>query len=171
MGKRPYKIRKYTPKVPTCWQQADNIHVGGPPFEVRLDQAMEEDNNNVAFQPPDHESLADSEEISATSKSMSSPDPPRSCASSICSSTSNESDSAPPVPYLAPTDDTQHDHHLLYNIMETDHNNDLPPPETQFVHSPNESRFIPGPGLCLGIELFNMCSHAKVPLGFYDQVL
>lgn len=172
MGKRPYKIRKYTPKVPTCWQQADNIHVGGQTFEGQLDQAMEEDNNNVAFQP-DHESLVDSEEISATSKSMSSPhDPPRSCASSICSSTSNESDSAPPKPYLAPTtDDTEHDHDLYDIMVETDHDYDLPPPETQFVHSPNESGFIPGPGLCLGIELLNMCSHAKVPLGFYDQVL
>ena len=124
-----------------------------------------EENNDVTFQHDD-ESIVDSEEVSSTSRSISSR---VSSASSASSSTSNQSDFAAPMePYLDPTDLSLT---LPYHIVADHEEEDLTPPETQFVQSPNESGFVPGASLCLVIELLNMCTHAKVPLEFYNQVL
>ena len=45
------------------------------------------------------------------------------------------------------------------------------PLETLFLPAPNECGYVPSASLCLGVELLNMCMHAKVPLDFYERVL
>jgi Plavaka transposase len=45
------------------------------------------------------------------------------------------------------------------------------PVSEMFLPAQNECGFIPSDSLCLGVELLNMCMHAKVPLDFYERVL
>ena len=102
--------------------------------------------------------------------------------SSVTSSTTSNSSSADcstPDPYRAlPNPPCHLDHFYSFHKMVDDEEDTNKEEDTNqipvdflFPPSQNDSGFVPGPSLCLGIELLNLCSHAKVHLDFYEQVL
>ena len=164
MGRRPYKICKNNPTVPTCWQPGENIDTQNHRItECPLDP-LQESIDHSDF-PLDNEVESDHLSSGSGTSTMSLDD-----QSSVTSSTTSNSSSAncsTPDPYgvlLNPHCHLDLDHFYSFHDTvemvdeEEDPNKDKATNNFLFPPSQNDSGFVPGPSLCLWIELLNLCS-------------
>ncbi len=186
MGRRPYKIRKNNPTVPTCWRSGENLHSQNIVITERLLDPVDESVDHADF-PLDNDIESDHISSGSGTRSMSLDD--QGSVTSSTTTTSNSSSSGDcngttQDPYRAlPNPHCPLDHCFSFHDMvetvdddeeeDTNQEEDANPIHVDLIPPPslNDNGFISGPSLRLGIELLNLCSHAKVPLDFYEQVL
>jgi len=162
MVKRKFTTEaKNTSKLPECWQEHESSTICIPdittgPEPVPLDDNVEQEDDSLI-------SADDCSSLPSASGSSS--------TSTTSSGDTGQSSQPPPTPYF----DGYYAKDPNSNLPEV---NGLPqedfgeiPIEILFPQAENECGFIPSDSLCLGVELLNMCMHAKVPLDFYERVL
>jgi hypothetical protein len=162
---RARNLAKNEPRMPVCW---DLCHLVGVPPSIPTPPHPDVNEEEVT---PTHLNPAFEQELSC---GPTIPLMDQSTSSSIStSSTSPDHNSEEDTPPSNPYDGYYGDdvNPLVPPAFVDIELEDEPVSEKLFLPAQNECGFIPSDSLCLGVELLNMCMHAKVPLDFYERVL